>query len=229
MGQRKLKKFAEVATFPNVFQPVSHPAGEPGIDIAFPLKGKWNAEFFRNNNPITLELGCGRGEYTLAMAQKFADRNFIGMDVKGARLWKGAKNALELKLGNVAFVRNRIDFIEAYFGAGEISSIWLPFPDPFPRKENRRLIAGVFLERYRNISAPETVIRLKTDNEDLYAFALEQVNKNNLNLSVACDDIYNSREKLGEPLYELLTGIQTYYEKQFLAMGKKIFYAEFVL
>ncbi len=193
------------------------------------MKGKWKSDYFKNNNLITLELGCGRGEYTVALAEKFPHRNFIGMDVKGARIWKGAKKALELKLGNVAFIRSRIDFIENYFAPTEISEIWLPFPDPFPRKENRRLISDVFLERYRNISAKATKIRLKTDNADLYSFALGQVKKNNLVMAYSCADIYSRGNEIGDERSELLTGIQTYYEKQFLSLGRKICYMEFQL
>ncbi|NNM94268.1 MAG: tRNA (guanosine(46)-N7)-methyltransferase TrmB [Bacteroidia bacterium] len=215
-----------MATFPNVFQPAGV---ETNSDIVFPLKGKWNKEYFRNSNPVILELGCGRGEYTFAMAQKLPQHNFIGMDIKGARIWKGAKKALEMKLSNVAFVRNRIDFIESYFGAGEISSIWLPFPDPFPRKENRRLVSGVFLNRYLKIASPGTTVHLKTDNRDLYLFAKEQVRLRKLTLLDACDDLYNSKEAQSIKEIELLTGIQTYYEKQFLAIGRKIHYLSFVL
>lgn len=133
MGHRKLKKFAEVAEFPNVFQ--THLFPEDGV--TFPLKGKWKADYFKNDNPITLELGCGRGEYTVELARRFPDRNFIGMDIKGARLWKGAKAALAENLGNVAFVRNRIDFIETYFMANEVSEIWIPFPDPYPGRNKK--------------------------------------------------------------------------------------------
>lgn len=225
MGQRKLKKFAEVATFPNVFQPDD----VKERDFVFRLKGKWNRDFFKNDNPITLELGCGRGEYTVALAQRFPHRNFIGMDVKGARIWKGAKQALALKLNNAAFVRNRVDFIESYFAPGEVSEIWLPFPDPFPRKENKRLMSDMFLERYRNFAAPGSIIHLKTDNENLYSFTLEQIKKNNLKMIFSCEDIYANEMKLDEKRRDMLLGIQTYYEKKFVAMGKKIFYVEFAI
>lgn len=229
MGQRKLKKFAEVATFPNVFQPQLQETKEEARGSNFALKGNWNRDFFKNNNPITLELGCGRGEYSLALAQMFPLRNFIGMDIKGARIWKGAKKALELKLENVAFVRNCIDFIESYFAPGEVSEIWIPFPDPFPQKENRRLISSVFIERYRKIAAPHTVIHLKTDNEELYKFALEEVKKNNLTLLLSSDDVYGTVAIPTIASNKTVIGIQTYYEKQFLAMGKKIFYLQFAL
>ncbi len=222
MGQRKLKKFAEVATFPNVFQP-SGPI-EPGMKFA--LKGKWH-EHFKNENPIVLELACGRGEYTVGLARRYPHKNFIGMDVKGARIWKGAKAALHDKLHNAAFARNRIDFIEAYFEKNEVSEIWIPFPDPFPRKENKRLVSLAFIERYRNIAQKGTIIHLKTDNSELYEYAMEQIKEHKYKLKMSSADVYKDEKKLGPELYAVLTEIQTYYEKHFMAMGKKIHYVEF--
>ena len=224
MGQRKLKKFAEVATFPNVFQP----AGpiEPGI--SFPLKGKWK-DHFKNDNPIVLELGCGRGEYSVGLAKRFPNKNFIGMDIKGARIWKGAKAALQEKLNNVAFVRNRIDFVEAYFGMDEVNEIWIPFPDPFPRKENKRLISSTFVAHYRNLALKGTTVNLKTDNADLYSFALEQIKEHNYKLKTSSANVYEDAKELGAEKYAILTEIQTYYEKHFMALGKKIHYVEFVI
>ncbi len=223
MGHRKLKKFAEVEGFSNVFQ--THLFPEDGI--VFPLKGKWKEDYFKNDNPITLELGCGRGEYTVGLARRFPNRNFIGMDIKGARLWKGAKAALEENLKNVAFVRNRIDFIETYFAHGEISEIWIPFPDPYPGKAQKRLVAPPFIERYRKIALPETIIHLKTDNYDLYEYAMEQVQENKYPLLGNSEDVYSDAVKLGAERFSLLTEIQTYYEKLFLSTGSKIHYVEF--
>jgi tRNA (guanine-N7-)-methyltransferase len=225
VGHNKLKRFAENATFPNVFQP--EVTGD--AKISFPLKGKWNADFFKNNNPIVLELGCGKGEYTIGQARRFPNRNFIGMDIKGARLWRGAKTAVDEKLNNVAFVRDRIDFIEAYFGPAEVSEIWIPFPDPYPRqgKTEKRLVSASFVQRYRNIAKPGTIVHLKTDNEGLYEFCMEQVETNKYKLFANSADVYAEAEKLGEERYMLLTQIQTYYEKQFLLQGKKIHYVEF--
>ncbi|HSY76703.1 MAG TPA: tRNA (guanosine(46)-N7)-methyltransferase TrmB [Bacteroidia bacterium] len=227
MGHRKLKKFAEVATFSNVFEP-TQAAGEK---VDFPLKGKWNADYFKNNNPIILELGCGKGEYTIGLAKRFPNKNFIGMDIKGARLWRGAKIAVEEKMQNVAFVRNRIDFIESYFGPNEVSEIWIPFPDPYPRKgkTEKRLMSASFVKRYRNLTKPGAVIHFKSDNENLYAFAMEQVQEHKYKLLANSADIYNDAEKLGEERNELLTKIQTYYESTFLKIGKKIHYVEFVI
>jgi len=222
LGHRKLKKFAEVATFSNVFEP----NGPVDPRISFPLKGKWK-DYFKNDNPIVLELACGRGEYTLGLARRFPKKNFIGMDIKGARIWKGAKAALEEKLHNAAFVRTRIDFIEAYFGKDEVSEIWIPFPDPFPRKPNRRLVSLQFIERYRKIAPKGTLVKLKTDNADLFAFAMEQVQEHKYKVHITSDNVYEDAKKLGKERYALLTEIQTYYEKHFMAQGKQIHYVEF--
>lgn len=223
MGHRKLKKFIEVEGFPNVFQ--THIF--PGDGLVFALKGNWNSYYFKNNNPIILELGCGRGEYTIEFARRFPDKNFIGMDIKGARLWKGAKTALLENLKNVAFVRNRIDFIESYFAGEEISEIWIPFPDPYPRKEQKRLVSGEFINRYRNIAPARTIIHLKTDNHDLYEYALQQVYANNYPLLAYSEDVYSDAIQLNSERFDLLTEIQTYYEKMFLSSGLKIHYVEF--
>ena len=223
MGHRKLKKFAEVAEFPNVIQ--THLFPEDGV--VFPLKGKWKEGYFKNNNPITLELGCGRGEYTVELARRFPKRNFIGMDIKGARIWKGAKAALAENLGNVAFVRNRIDFIETYFAPGEVSEIWVPFPDPYPGKEQKRLVATPFIKRYRNLAPAGSIIHLKTDNHDLYEYALEEVKAHNYPLLCNSADVYSDLQTLGTERFALLTEIQTYYEKLFLSAGSKIHYVEF--
>lgn len=223
MGHRKLKKFAEVAGFSNVFQ--THLFPEDGE--VFPLKGKWKTDYFKNDNPIILELGCGRGEYTVELARRFPGRNFIGMDIKGARLWKGAKAALEENLKNVAFIRNRIDFIETYFAPGEVNEIWIPFPDPYPGKEQKRLVAPPFIKRYRNIVPKGSVVHLKTDNPDLYEYALEQVKEHNYPLVCSSGNVYSDLKTLGAERFTMLTEIQTYYEKLFLTIGSKIHYVEF--
>lgn len=223
MGHRKLKKFAEVAGFSNVIQ--THLFPEDGV--VFPLKGKWKADYFKNNNPITLELGCGRGEYTVELARRFPNRNFIGMDIKGARIWKGAKAAITENLANVAFVRNRIDFIETYFAPAETDEIWIPFPDPYPGKEQKRLIAPPFIKRYRNIAPAGSTIHLKTDSSKLYEYALDEVKANQYPLLCHSADVYSDMKTLGPERFTLLTEIQTYYEKMFLASGSKIHYVEF--
>lgn len=223
MGHRKLKKFAEVAEFSNVIQ--THLFPEDGI--VFPLKGNWKADYFKNNNPITLELGCGRGEYTVDLARRFPQRNFIGMDIKGARIWKGAKAALSEGLKNVAFIRNRIDFIETYFAQDEVSEIWIPFPDPQPVKVQKRLVATPFIARYRKIAPAGTTVHLKTDNLDLYEYALEQVKEHKYPLLVHSGNVYSDMANLGKEQFALLTEIQTYYEKLFLSVGSKIHYVAF--
>lgn len=223
MGHRKLKKFAEVETFPNVFQ--THLF--PGDGLVFPLKGNWKADYFKNNNPVTIEVGCGRGEYTVGLARRFPNRNFIGMDIKGARLWKGAKTALLENLKNVAFIRNRIDFIETYFAQGEVSGIWIPFPDPYPGKEQKRLVSPEFIERYRKIAPTGTIIHLKTDNHDLYEYTMQQVSAHNYTLLANSEDVYSDKTALGDEQFALLTEIQTYYELMFLSSGLKIHYAGF--
>ncbi len=223
MGHRKLKKFAEVESFSNVFQ--THLFPEDGK--VFPLKGNWKEDYFKNDNPITIELGCGRGEYTVGLARLFPQRNFIGMDIKGARIWKGAKAAIEENLPNVAFVRNRIDFIETYFTQGEINDIWIPFPDPYPGKAQKRLVAPPFIKRYRNIAPKGALVHLKTDNQELYEYALEQVNEHHYPLLCSSDNVYSDAERLGAERFRLLTEIQTYYEKLFLTIGSKIHYVEF--
>jgi tRNA (guanine-N7-)-methyltransferase len=225
VGHRKLKKFAEVAEFQNVIQ--THLFPEDGV--VFPLMGKWKTDYFKNDNPITLEVGCGRGEYTVGLARRFRNRNFIGMDIKGARIWKGAKAALEENLTNVAFIRNRIDFVETYFAPGEVSEIWIPFPDPQPNKEQKRLVAAPFIKRYRNIAPAGAIVHLKTDNADLYEYALEQVTEHKYPLLCSSGNVYSDEKNLGAERFALLTEIQTYYEKLFLTIGSKIHYVEFTI
>lgn len=223
MGHRKLKKFAEVAEFPNVIQ--THMFPDDGV--IFPLKGNWKTDYFKNNNPITVEVGCGRGEYTLGLARRFPERNFIGMDIKGARIWKGAKAALAENLTNVAFIRNRIDFIETYFSPEEVNEIWIPFPDPQPGKKQKRLVAPPFITRYRKIAPAGAIVHLKTDNHDLYEYALEQVTEHKYPLLCHSQDVSIDAQNIGTERFALLTEIETYYEKLFLSLGSKIHYVEF--
>lgn len=188
------------------------------------LRGKWGESHFGNTNPITLELACGGGEYTVGLAREFPNRNFIGVDVKGNRLWKGAKTALEEGLTNAAFLRTRIEIIEQFFAAGEVAEIWITFPDPFPRssKENRRLTSAFFLEKYRQIFALGGLVHLKHDDPDFYQFTLETISQDVRNtLIFKSEDIYAS----DLPYPEL--GIQTLYETFHLAAGKTIKYVRF--
>jgi len=215
MPKRKLQRFAEVETFPNVFY---LPFGEE----KFSKKGVWN-KFFGNNNPIVLELGCGKGEYTVGLAKKYPHKNFIGVDIKGNRIWRGAKTAVEDKMNNVAFLRTRIDLIEKAFAKNEVSEIWITFPDPQPKKENKRLTAMVFLVRYRKIMQQKGIVHLKTDSKELFDFTMKLIQKNKLKLLDSTDDLYSQKGR------EEVKSIQTYYEEKFLKQGKKITYIKFQL
>ena len=205
MGKGKLKKFAENESFTCLVQPTT----EEVLHKDHPLKGHWKEAMFHNDNPIVLELGCGKGEYTVALAERFPDKNYIGIDIKGARLWKGAKYATQHEMGNVAFVRTRIEFIESLFGPDEIAEIWITFADPQERKPRKRLTHPRFLESYRKMLAPEGIIHLKTDSRLLHHFTLETARCNGLT-----DD---------------LLSIQTFYEKNFRAQGIPITYMAFRL
>lgn len=221
MAKRKLKKFAEVSTFHNCFFLSFEQSKNDGL----PLKGKWHKEFFKNDNPIVLELGCGKGEYTVGLAKRYPDKNFIGVDIKGNRIWTGAKEAVVNNMNNVAFVRTRIDFIEACFDKNEVSEIWITFPDPQPQKtrERKRLTNMLFISRYRNILNPSGTVNLKTDNEPFYDYTREVIKENNLIELDATNDLY-ANVGLRD---EALTNIKTHYEKIFSDKGFKICYLKF--
>jgi len=227
MGRKnKLKRFADVATFSNVFEIVE---GERAIVTngegdARDMKGKWASQYFQNNHPLILELACGKGEYTLALAQRDVSHNFIGVDIKGARIWKGARRGLDEKISNAAFLRTRIEFIEYFFSPGEVESIWITFPDPFAGKPNRRLTSVPFLERYRKFLKPGGSIHLKTDSELLYEFTLEVVDAD-----PRCKIIYSNPDIYSGPLYDPILDQKTYYELKHLAEGKKITYVKFTI
>ena len=220
MGKGKLARFAENATFPNLFQPLYEDVTTQG----FPLKGRWGAEFFKNMNPIVLELGCGKGEYTVGLGEKYPEKNFIGIDIKGARIWRGLKRTQEKNLKNVAFVRTRIHNINLFFAPDEVSEIWITFPDPQPKKENKRLTCQQFLNYYKNVLSPNGIIHLKTDDTMLYEYTLDVINSGNHRLLLHSDDLY----KVGNPHLEVME-IQTFYEQMWLEMGKKINYIRFQL
>ena len=227
MGRKnKLRKFAEVLSFPNVYecynvqQPALTAAGMRQVE----LKGQWKARHFRNDYPITLELACGGGEYTVELARRFTQRNFIGVDVKGNRIWKGAKTALQDNIPNAAFLRTRIEIIDHFFAPAEVDEIWITFPDPFPRasKENRRLSSAFFLDKYRKILRPGGLVHLKHDDPDFYRFTLDTIAADpRCTLLYADDDIY------AKPLPYPELGIQTLYESMHLAAGKTIKYVRF--
>jgi tRNA (guanine-N7-)-methyltransferase len=224
MGKKgKLEKFAELNSFKNVYQSfeVNSPNLRRSDGEMVQLKGKW-AEHFGNDNPITLELACGKGEYTIGLAKMYPKRNFIGMDAKGNRIWKGAKYALEEgKLPNVAFIRSQIDFIEQYFAAGEVQEIWITFADPQLGKPRKRLSSPLFLPRYKNILAADGQMHLKTDSPELYEYSLEMIEEQKLQLHEDHDDIYSLAEQ--KPEWE----IKTYYEKMHLEKGLTIKYLRF--
>ena len=220
MPKNKLQRFAELRTFPNV-----HEFLWTERETDFKLKGKWNSEHFKNDNPIVLELGCGKGEYSNGLAEKYPHKNFIGLDIKGARIWRGAKNAQESKLNNVAFLRTQIEYIEACFAKDEVSEIWVTFPDPQPNKEKKRLTHSIFLNRYRNVLKANGVTHLKTDSAELYEFTLEVIAENKLPLLDSTNDLYGSTV----PEREEVKSIKTHYEKLFTAKGKTITYVKFRL
>lgn len=214
-------KFAQVSAFENCFFLSFEQSRENGL----PVKGKWHTDYFKNDNPIVLELGCGKGEYTVGLARRFPGKNFIGVDVKGNRIWTGAKTALEEKMSNVAFIRTRIDFIEGCFEENEVSEIWITFPDPQPLKTTirQRLTNMIFLKRYKHILKENGAINLKTDNEPFYDYTREVIKENGLTELDATNDLYGdsiARE-------EFLTNIKTYYEKKFSDKGFKICYLKF--
>jgi tRNA (guanine-N7-)-methyltransferase len=221
MGKGKLAKFAENETFSNFFQPTYEEVEAHG----FPLKGAWHKEFFKNANPIILELGCGKGEYTVGLGEKYPEKNFIGVDIKGARIWRGLKRTKEKNLKNVAFLRTKISNINLFFASNEVNEIWITFPDPQPKKENKRLTCQRFLDNYKTILAPDGIIHLKTDDTMLYEYTLNEViNDGKHRLLLHSDDLY----KEGNPHLEVME-IQTFYEQMWLEMGKKIKYIRFQL
>ena len=219
MSKNKLAKFAEMETFANVIQV---PYRQLNND-AFYLKGNWANSLFDNNNPVILELGCGKGEYTVQLAEKFPDQNFIGVDIKGARMYTGAKEAIQKNLKNVAFLRTNIEAVDRFFSKGEIAEIWLTFPDPQMKKTGRRLTSGCFLERYRQILYADGIIHLKTDSNFQFTYTSAIVHLNQFEILAETDNLYES-EILNDTL-----NIKTFYEKQWLSRGITIKYLAFRL
>ncbi len=222
MGRKnKLARWAELETIDFVVQP----AFEEVFGRDHPLKGRWGADFFGNDHPLVLELGCGKGEYTVGLARRHPERNFLGVDIKGARMWRGAVTARDEGLRNVGFLRTRIELINAFFTVNEVSEIWITFPDPqhTKRRARKRLIHPRFLERYARFLRPEGIIHLKTDNRALYEYACKVAELNGLPVEEKTADLYGERPH-GEA-----AAIQTFYEQQFLEEGKKICYLRFRL
>lgn len=222
MGKNKLKRFRENETFTNVLQP----SREEILSGNFPLKGKWASDFFQNGNPIVLELGCGKGEYTVNLAQQYPQKNFIGVDIKGARFWRGAKTALEEKVSNAAFLRCQIELIDMIFASNEVAEIWITFPDPQIKykRTKHRLTNADFLEKYKKILAPDGLIHLKTDSEFLHGYTLGLLHGLGHEILYANHHIYRNEGAPAEVL-----AIQTTYEKIYLAQGKPITYIRFRL
>ena len=219
MGKNKLKKFAEMEQLPNVFQFPFAALRENG----FPLKGHWNSDYFHNDNPIVLELGCGRGEYTVGLAERIAAKNYIGVDIKGARMWAGAKHAALAGLGNVAFLRTNIELIDSFFAPGEVSEIWITFPDPQMKKVRKRLTSTRFLELYRHVLVHDGIVHLKTDSPFLYTYTDELVRLNGFDVEINTADLYHSG------CDDEILGIKTYSEQQWLDRGLAIKYIKFHL
>jgi tRNA (guanine-N7-)-methyltransferase len=220
VGKNKLARWTEFGSYDNVIQPQIEDIS--GKD--HPIKGRWNAELFKNNNPIVLELGCGKGEYSVGLADKFPDKNFIGIDIKGARMWRGAKTANEKKLPNVAFLRTRIEFINSFFSHDEVDEIWITFPDPHPggRNANKRLTSPWFLNSYRLFLKDKGLIHLKTDNTELYDFTMRTLVYNNIETIFSTTNLYSEQNSN-------ILSIRTHYEKIFLAAGLRINYLSFGL
>jgi tRNA (guanine-N7-)-methyltransferase len=216
MSKNKLEKFAQMATFSNVVQPEI-------TTNNFEYKGCWSSNFFHNNNPITLELGCGKGEYTVALSQIQPYRNFVGVDIKGARIWNGAKKALDNNIQNAGFLRTRIDMIDNFFGANEVDEIWITFPDPQPKKQNKRLTSAHFLNLYKKFLKDGGIVHLKTDSRLLHYYTLELLKANNIVPIAYTDNLYNS------DILDSILCIKTFYENSFLQQGKNITYLKFMM
>jgi tRNA (guanine-N7-)-methyltransferase len=218
VAKKKLIHFQENLTFPHLLQPTY-----ADLTGGFPLRGHWHDQFFRNDHPIVAELGCGKGEYTLGLAGKYPLKNFIGIDWKGARLWRGSKTVSEHDILNVGFVRSMVDHVELLFAPSEVAEIWITFPDPQVQKERLRLTAPGFLSKFRNILVPEGIIHLKTDDQFFYAYTLDVIRQQGHRLLFSTGDLYQSG----------ITGdaadIHTFYEERWLALGKKICYLQFHL
>jgi len=218
MGKGKLAKFADLETYANVFQyPYAAVSAEP-----FDMKGLWRERYFHNANPIVLELGCGKGEYTVELARLYPDMNFIGVDIKGARMWTGATQALSEGLANVAFLRTNIEIIDRFFARDEVQQLWLTFSDPQMKNARKRLTSTLFLERYRRFLVDGGVIHLKTDSQFLYTYTSLMVSHNGLPLDMATDDLYHD-DSLDDVTRQTLA-IQTYYEQMWMARGISIKY-----
>ncbi len=218
MSRHKMKQFADNDKNPIFFKPLY-----PDLIKGFHLKGKWHQDFFKNENPMVLELGCGKGEYTVGLANKYRHKNYVGIDLKGARMWRGATDAQDMGLTNVSFIRSKIDQLLHFFAPNEVEEIWLTFSDPQPKRERRRLSSPKFLKLYQQVLKPNAIIHIKTDSRELFDYTMEVIEFFNLPLHYHTYDLYNSGYDGDAPQ------IQTYYENIYLKEGKPINYAQFSL
>ena len=219
-SKNKLRRFRENETFSNVVQP----GREEVLERNFKFRNKWSSDFFRNDKPIVLELGCGKGEYSIALAQAYPEKNFIGIDIKGARFWRGAKTALEEGLKNVAFLRSQIELVDFLFGENEVDEIWITFPDPQIKykRTKHRMTNSEFLQKYKKILKPGGLVNLKTDSEFMHGYTLGVLHGEGHEVVQANHNVYKNEYSPKE-----VTGIQTFYEKQYLEQGKPITYVQF--
>ena len=223
MGKGKLAKFAEMETFSNVFQ---YPFSVVD-NVPFEMKGHWREQYFKNNHPVVLELGCGKGEYTVELARLYPEMNFIGVDIKGARMWTGAKQAIEAGLKNVAFLRTNIEMIDRFFAESEVQEIWLTFSDPQMKNAHKRLTSTFFLNRYRKFLVDGGIVHLKTDSNFLFTYTTCMVKEDKLPVVFSTEDLYHT-EGLDEETHKILS-IQTYYESMWIERGLNIRYMKFLL
>ena len=223
VGKGKLAKFSDMEKYENVFQyPFSTYEEHP-----FTMQGRWREDFFHNDNPIVLELGCGKGEYTVELAKLYPDMNFIGVDIKGARMWTGATQALNEGLGNVAFLRTNIEIIDRFFSEDEVQEIWLTFSDPQMKNPRKRLTSTYFMNRYRRFLVDNGIVHLKTDSNFLFTYTSLMVERNELPMVFRTEDLYHD-ERIDEETRKILS-IQTYYESMWIARGLNIKYMKWHL
>ncbi|MFH0761396.1 MAG: tRNA (guanosine(46)-N7)-methyltransferase TrmB [Bacteroidota bacterium] len=215
----KIRRFDEMRTFPHVFEP----DGKTILTTDFYMKGLWNEKFFGNDHPVVIELGCGKGEYTIELARKYPDRNYIGIDIKGARIWKGAREALDDGLTNVSFLRTRVEFLQRVFAPGEVNEIWVTFPDPQPQKPRKRLTSGRFLTLYNRFLKADSTVHLKTDSRIVFEYTLAVLELNGIRPEISTDNLY------GSGMANDILSIRTYYESGYLEKGNPIAYLRFRL